>query len=116
MVHYTAGQYYGPHFDSTGREDNPRVCTVIVFLNDDFKGGATAFPVLGRRVRPETGKAVLFYNLNHDSVSHPLSWHAGQRVRSGEKFMVNQWFRQRPWLTTGHAKPPWATRRRKKRR
>lgn len=40
-----------------------RQYTVLVYLNDDFIGGATEFPNLKRVVKPQKGKAVLFTNL-----------------------------------------------------
>ena len=34
--------------------------TIIVYLNDDFVGGETEFPVLGDKVKPKKGKLLVF--------------------------------------------------------
>ena len=78
-----------------------RYVTVIIYLNDNFTGGETEFTRLGLKIRPKTGKALLFFNgiLNKDSFKNGLcdviedSQHAGTTVQSGEKFMMNKWFR-----------------------
>jgi hypothetical protein len=104
VTHYDPLEYYGAHFDAVG--DAPgvkgrtgdRYCTVIIYLNDDFEGGATFFPELGRRVIPEKGKALLFYNLTEDGeAQHPMAQHVGEVVLSGEKWVCNQWIRQHPF-------------------
>jgi len=99
VTHY--GERFAPHLDSlvaAGRdpgEAGDRICTVILYLNDDYEGGATRFPRIGRRVRPEKGKAVVFPNLTADgSRPDPLALHAGEPVRRGEKWLSNQWIRR----------------------
>jgi prolyl 4-hydroxylase len=101
VTHYHPGERYAPHFDALGAsgldtgESGDRVCTVILYLNDDFAGGETVFPRLFRRFRPAKGKALVFTNLTADGTRHdPLSIHAGGRVRAGEKWLANQWIRQ----------------------
>jgi hypothetical protein len=45
---------------------------------------------------PETGKAVYFRNLLSDGKDwDPLALHTGETVRSGEKWISNQWIRER---------------------
>ena len=102
VTHYTAGQSYARHYDSlrASRQDlgaaGDRYCTMIMYLNDDYRGGATYFPRVRRRVTPELGKAVLFYNLEADGAARErLSLHTGEPVRDGEKWLSNQWIRQR---------------------
>ena len=108
VTYYDDGQFYERHFDSlcaNGADAGAagdRVYTVIFYLNDDYRGGATYFPAIRRRVRPERGKAVLFGNLNPArSAFEPLSIHAGERVRGGEKWLSNQWIRERRGAITG---------------
>ena len=70
VVRYGAGGRYDPHYDSTLCGDDvgvackkhQRVATLLVYLNDDFEGGATRFPnaVPERKVRPVKGKALFF--------------------------------------------------------
>jgi prolyl 4-hydroxylase len=102
VTHYDDGQFYERHFDSLSANGvdagaaGDRAYTVIFYLNDDYRGGATYFPAIRRRVRPERGKAVLFGNLNRArSAFEPLSIHAGELVRGGEKWLSNQWIRER---------------------
>ncbi len=102
ITHYLEGEGYGPHFDSlraSKLETGPpgdRLCTVILYLNDDYEGGATRFARIARRVRPEKGKAVYFQNLLSDGKDwDPLALHTGETVRSGEKWISNQWIRER---------------------
>lgn len=101
VTHYGEGERFAPHLDSlvaAGRdpgEAGDRICTVILYLNDDYEGGSTLFPRIRRRVRPEKGKAVVFANLTPDgSRAEPLSLHSGEAVRRGEKWLSNQWIRQ----------------------
>lgn len=103
VTHYEQGQYYTKHFDAlaSGGQDlgeaGDRYCTVIIYLNDDCKGGATRFYKIGARVKPERGKAVFFRNLTADeSTHHPHSLHGAEPILQGEKWLVNQWIRLRP--------------------
>jgi hypothetical protein len=113
VTHYDPLEYYGPHFDSMGDapgikgRSGDRCCTVIIYLNDDFEGGGTFFPELGRRVVPEQGKAVCFYNLTEDGNDHhPLARHVGEVVLSGEKWVCNQWFRQHSFAKPSRTQSP----------
>ncbi len=103
VTHYNVGESIGPHSDalvSNGGdpgEVGDRIMTVILYLNDDFQGGATYFWKIARRIQPETGKAVVFSNMNADNRTfNPLAVHSGEAVRKGEKWLVNQWIRERP--------------------
>lgn len=102
VTHYGVNQHYLPHYDSLRSsgmdcgEAGDRIATVIMYLNDDYRGGATWFPRIRRRVEPKKGKAVYFHNLTADGEGWDrLSLHAGETVREGEKWLSNQWIRQR---------------------
>ena len=102
VTHYNPSEFYAPHRDAMGpgvpefEKTGDRHCTVIIYLNDDFSGGYTRFNKLATRIKPEQGKAVLFYNLTEDGEHpHPLSVHSAEPVSSGEKWLLNQWIRQR---------------------
>ena len=78
---YEPGQQFGLHADGWF-ERNPRersLLTFMVYLNDDFTGGSTDFPTLGRSVTPKAGRALLF--------QHKLL-HQGSVVQSGVKFVL----------------------------
>ena len=78
-----------------------RFITVIIYLNDNFKGGYTDFPNLNVQIKPSKGKALLFFNCIPNNESHKTglgdviynSMHAGLPVTSGEKWIANFWIR-----------------------
>lgn len=80
------------------RFDGTRFATLLLYLNDDMEGGHTSFPMWRNaetskqlEVRPEKGKAVLFYNLLPDGNYDELSMHAALPVKEGEKWLANLW-------------------------
>jgi len=103
LVHYGPGQQYTPHHDfahPTSEQTNQpaRFATILLYLNEDVKGGATEFQrwmnaETGKplSVKPEVGKAILFYSLLPDGNMDDLSQHAATPVVSGEKWLINLW-------------------------
>jgi prolyl 4-hydroxylase len=106
LLHYEPGQQFAPHHDfqdpaipALAREvarRGQRVATVLVYLNDDFEGGETAFPRLGLRHRGATGDALLFANVRPDGTPDQDSLHAGLPPTRGVKWVLSQWIRSRP--------------------
>lgn len=101
ITHYLENQRYDLHHDALRAaqidpgEAGDRMFTAILYLNDGYQGGATWFPRIRRRVRPEKGKAVVFRNMKEGGrLVERLSLHAGEPVRGGEKWISNQWIRQ----------------------
>ena len=102
---YEPGGYYDPHFDFFSAESDAhrtacsvrgnRTWTFMVYLNDDFDGGATRFTEIDRVVSPRRGMAVLWNNLNADGSPNPLSRHGGEQVTRGRKVIITKWFRLR---------------------
>jgi 2OG-Fe(II) oxygenase superfamily len=75
-----------------------RFATLLLYLNDGMEGGQTSFPMWRNgetskalEVKPEKGKAVLFYNLLPDGNYDELSMHAALPVKKGEKWLANLW-------------------------
>lgn len=103
LVHYGPGQQYTPHHDfahpALKAEKQPaRFATVLLYLNEDLKGGATSFQRWQNsesgealNVKPEVGKAVLFYSLLPDGNMDDFSQHAATPVIEGEKWLINLW-------------------------
>jgi prolyl 4-hydroxylase len=103
MVHYDPGQEYTAHHDfGYNQMSDPnqpsRSINVLLYLNDVEEGGETSFPRWfnaetsgGLDVKPEKGKAVLFYMLLPDGNSDDLTQHAALPVIKGEKWMSNLW-------------------------
>ena len=79
---YLPGMRFAPHADGPFvRNENERsVYTLIVYFNDDFEGGSTAFLVDPEvSITPRTGMALLF--------QHPII-HEGSLVTSGTKYVA----------------------------
>ena len=78
---YRPGQRFAPHFDGSFRRSDHEESelTLMVYLNDGFEGGHTAFLDLEHRVTPTRGSALLFF--------HRLR-HEGCEVTAGTKYVV----------------------------
>ncbi len=104
VLFYGQGQEYRPHFDYfdptlASSEDlmaqgGQRLKTIIVYLNNVEKGGATSFPHLGVEVNAKIGHAVRFDNCDQDGKPYPSSLHAGTPVMAGEKWLAVKWMRE----------------------
>jgi prolyl 4-hydroxylase len=98
VLNYKEGQDYALHADFSMpglvNLQPSRFATMILYLNDDFKGGETWFPKASPKpltVKPKKGKAVFFYNMLPDGNLDERSLHAGLPVTQGEKWMANLW-------------------------
>nr|WP_034159414.1 2OG-Fe(II) oxygenase [Sphingomonas sp. ERG5] len=74
-----------------------RTWTVMIYLNQTEAGGATRFKTIDKIVQPEVGKLLAWNNLRPDGTPNPATIHQGMKVRSGVKYVVTKWFRERPW-------------------
>lgn len=79
IYRYGPGQQFDWHRDGSFERANGErsLVTFMVYLNDGFQGGATAFDSL--KVQPERGKALFFL--------HELR-HKGEVVESGRKYAL----------------------------
>jgi prolyl 4-hydroxylase len=78
---YSEGHRFAPHFDGAFAR-NARECselTVLLYLNEGFLGGATAFCDWEARVVPRRGQALLF--------QHAIR-HEGCPVDGGRKYVL----------------------------
>jgi hypothetical protein len=105
LLHYAPGQQYKPHRDylppSTlqtpgGVRSGQRLYTAFVYLSDVEDGGATDFPLVGVRVAPKLGRAVLFHNVTDQGFPDDRTLHAGLPVVAGDKWLATLWLRERP--------------------
>lgn len=105
VVRYTPGTFYRSHHDSCcetkdscidfEERGGQRVGTLLVYLNDDFTGGETHFPLIDQTYKAPTGSAVFFRPLGTSSAQcHPNALHAGLPVESGTKYVCNAWIRE----------------------
>ena len=97
ILRYKPGQQYRPHFDFVRASENQRVLTALVWLNDDYDGGETAFIKTGLSVQGRKGDCLIFRNALADRNVDPLSEHAGLPVTRGTKFLASRWIRESRW-------------------
>ncbi|MFC0273717.1 2OG-Fe(II) oxygenase [Metabacillus herbersteinensis] len=99
ILNYKIGQEYKDHFDfflSTDRiVSNPRISTLIMYLNDVEHGGETFFPKLNFSVSPQKGMAVYFEYFYNDHALNELTLHGGAPVITGEKWVATKWMRRK---------------------
>jgi prolyl 4-hydroxylase len=100
---YDVGGYFKPHCDyfGPGSDVHRSACSVrgnrtwtfMVYLNDDFEGGATRFTEIDCVVKPKTGMALFWNNLTPDGTPNPFARHCGEIVTRGHKVIITKWFR-----------------------
>lgn len=103
VLHYQPGAEYKPHYDyfdpaepgtpSILRRGGQRVATLVMYLNDPVRGGATVFPDAGLEVVPQRGHAVFFSYDRPSPATRTL--HGGAPVLEGEKWIATKWLRER---------------------
>jgi prolyl 4-hydroxylase len=71
-----------------------RIKSVLFYLNDEFEGGETNFPMKGIKVKPVKSKAIIWDNINEDGTLDYESIHAGLPVISGFKYIATIWIRE----------------------
>ncbi|WP_264594118.1 prolyl hydroxylase family protein [Sphingobium sp. B12D2B] len=104
---YAVGQEFKAHTDyfEPGGLDFERYCgrsgnrtwTLMVYLNQPAAGGATRFTQVDKMIQPETGKLVAWNNRLPDGTMNPATIHHGMKVRSGVKYIITKWYRERIW-------------------
>ncbi|WFL77467.1 2OG-Fe(II) oxygenase [Altererythrobacter arenosus] len=104
---YAPGQEFKPHTDYFAPDgaDYAKFCSVagqrtwtfMIYLNEVEAGGATRFKVVGKTFQPETGKLLCWNNRRPDGSVNPNTLHHGMKVRSGVKYVITKWYREREW-------------------
>lgn len=87
----------GPDFAKFCSFAGNRTWTAMIYLNEPGAGGATRFTKIGKSIQPMTGKMLLWNNRRADGAPNPATEHHGMKVRSGTKYVITKWFRERPW-------------------
>ncbi len=100
VLRYGPGDQYRPHFDCLPpgpdlHRNGQRVKTALLYLNEDYEGGETAFLGPDIKIKGRRGDVVLFSNVTPNGAADPASRHAGLPVRSGEKWLASKWFRDK---------------------
>jgi prolyl 4-hydroxylase len=97
ILRYRPGQEYKPHLDWL-MCDNPRILTALVYLNEGYGGGETAFVKTGLKVKGRKGDVLVFRSQAPDGGMDPLSEHAGLPVTHGTKYLGSRWMRAYRYL------------------
>lgn len=108
---YEPGQYFKPHndffsgpaYDMHCKASGNRTHTLMIYLNEDFKGGGTYFPTLNKTIEPETGKALWWYNMKDGKIQDQYL-HEGVTVEEGKKYIITSWWREKSWDGAGDEK------------
>jgi prolyl 4-hydroxylase len=110
VLHYEVGEEITNHYDflnprSPNYQDEisrrgERIITFLVYLNDDYGGGETAFPKLGISHKGRRREGLLFVNALPSGPPDLRMVHAGTPPTSGEKWIVSQFIRNRAVLNT----------------
>jgi prolyl 4-hydroxylase len=90
IVHYKPGGFFKPHKDGDEAGHN-RIYSFLIYLNDDYEGGETNFPLLNKSYKLDKGDALFFHNFNTNFSNTNLSTHEGCIVKNGEKWVANVW-------------------------
>lgn len=104
---YAEGQEFKPHCDyfNPGGKDwerytsvaGQRTWTFMIYLNEVAAGGGTRFKCIGKTFQPELGKLVCWNNRRPDGSVNPNTLHHGMKVRSGTKYVITKWYREKVW-------------------
>jgi prolyl 4-hydroxylase len=107
VLHYDEGEEITEHYDFVDpnlpsfaqeiAEKGDRVVTFLVYLNDDYQGGETAFPRLDISHKGSRGEGIFFVNSDHGRAD-TRTLHAGRTPVGGEKWIVSQFIRDRAVL------------------
>ena len=98
FTRYVTGQFYQNHLDALDKnlERGQRIGTVLIYLNDVQKGGATYFNILNLRVQPKEGSAVIFFPAKMDGTIMDSLLHTAEDA-SDTKWVSQVWLRNKPY-------------------
>lgn len=108
IVKYDVGGEYKEHHDffhpNTDYYDNvikiagQRIYSCLFYLNDDFNGGETDFPIKKIKVTPKVGRLLIWKNVKDDSSLDYDSLHSGLPIISGTKWIAIIWVRENKYM------------------
>lgn len=109
---YAVGQEFKAHtdyFDPHGQDfqkfcsvSGQRTWTFMIYLNEPKSGGATRFTQVKKSFSPQTGTLLCWNNMRSNGEPNGLTLHHGMKVRSGTKYIITKWFREKPWPWEGN--------------
>ncbi|KAJ1369161.1 phytochrome 2 [Parelaphostrongylus tenuis] len=104
VANYGLGGHYDPHFDFAQKEEKNafknlktgnRLATVLFYMTEPERGGATVFNNLGTAVFPSKHDALFWYNLMRSGEGDLRTRHAACPVLLGVKWVSNKWIHER---------------------
>lgn len=105
VLHYKVGEEFRRHYDflDPGQpgmaadiaQRGQRFMTLLVYLNEDYEGGETDFPLINIRYKGRKGGALHFRNVEPTGAPDRKTMHAGLAPTQGEKWLLSQWIRDR---------------------
>ena len=103
IVKYEIGGEYKEHHDFFNIKQasaalgvaGQRIKSCLFYLNDDYEGGETFFPIKKIKVTPRKGRLLIWDNVNENGKEDNESLHAGLPVISGTKYIAIIWIRER---------------------
>jgi hypothetical protein len=97
VLHYEVGDDFKPHYDFLDpampafaaeiQKTGQRIFTFLLYLNDDYEGGETEFPLVSRRFKGRKGDAICFRNVGGTGTPDFQALHAGLPPTRGEKWL-----------------------------
>ena len=100
---YIVGQEFKLHADYFHEDEfnkkfllngGQRTWTFTIYLNDVEEGGTTYFPFINLDIIPKKGTAVIWCNLDRNQKGNEYSYHSGNPIIKGEKYIITKWFRR----------------------
>ncbi len=101
ILNYKQGQEYKAHYDyfksKVKTVNNPRISTLVLYLNDVEEGGETYFPKMNLSVSPHKGMGVYFEYFYSNPVINERTLHGGYPVTAREKWAATMWVRRKQY-------------------
>lgn len=114
ITKYGVGGDYGAHYDAFYISEEPihnqefydccmsyggqRIKTAVLYLNDDFDGGHTVFPLMNKCIKPKKGKCIWWSNVQENGEIDKSKIHAAEEVTKGEKYVIVIYIRQNKFI------------------
>lgn len=108
ILNYRPGQTYQPHFDFINPDvpsfenellvQGQRTKTPLIYLNDNYEGGATTFPKANCAYKGVAGDLLVLHNTCANGEPDRQSLHIGSPPTSGEKWVFSTRIRTKPQI------------------
>lgn len=104
IVKYNVGGEYKPHHDFFQKNHEhhsehlkpggQRIMSCLFYLNDNFEGGETEFPIKRLKITPRRGRLLMWSNITPKDEMDTESLHAGLPIINGVKYIAIIWIRE----------------------